>query len=160
MELICEAVRAQLQRAGIAAQRVLLPAAARRLRQPVAAVGMKRWALEGRPTYLGLWQQLELFSHRMEGELELRVHAETSARAEQLAAQAAAVLLEGVEGLTLQQVELCQPVYDPALDCFVCPVTAKVGAWLYAAPRDDGLYFEDFALRGQLKSARRQEEGT
>ena len=158
MEQICEAVIGRLAAAGLEAQSALPFAAACRVRKPVSSVQMTRWALEGRPVYLGLMEELELFGHRLEGTLELLVHAPKAAEAAAAAVQAASVLVDGIEGVTLRQVETGAVRYERELDHFVCPVTATVDAWLYAVPRDDGLYFEDFVLRGDLRSAWKEQE--
>ena len=160
MEQICEAVVHLLEAAGLDAHMALPAAAAQRLRTPVISVLLKRWALEGRPVYLGLLEELEVFGHRLDGELELAVYGPQAPNATASAAQAASALLGGgIEGVTLRQVETGAVRYDRELDCFVCPVTASVEAWLYAIPRDDGLYFEDFVLRGELRSAWKKQEG-
>lgn len=158
MELICEAVIDLLKRSGLKAQTALPSTAAKRLREPLVSVQMQRWTLEGRPVYLGLMEELELFAHRMEGDLTLGAYALTAEQASGTAAQVVAGVMDGIEGLTLRQLESGAAAYDAALDCFVCPVSAKVEAWLYAVPRDDELYFEDFVMRGELRSARMEQE--
>lgn len=158
MQAICEAVSSLLQGAGIRTQAAYPAVAARRIREPLATVEMKRWALAGRPVYLGLMEQLEVYGHRMEGGLEIAAHAPTAREAVALAQEITAVLLGGIEGLSLRQLETGAAAYARELDTFVCPVQAAVEAWLYAVPREDGLYFEDFVLRGRLEAAQREQE--
>lgn len=164
MEALWTAAAEPLQAAGLTVYRAMGPGTAARIRAAQVALQLRRCTLEGRPRYLGLTlsggELLELYAHRMTAELEARAYGPASggaAGAEKTAQQAAAAWLTGIPGVALRQVETGAADYDPALDCFVCPVTAQAEAWVYATPGSDGLYFEDFILRGQLRQPQRQE---
>ncbi len=152
MEVICNAVKELLSEAGFTVQQTMPPEPVQRLRAPLVTVTMQRWNLEGRPVYLGLWEpELEVYGHKCCGTLEVVVHspkADGGQAAANMAAQAVSALMGGIEGLTLKQVECGKATFQGTLDLFDCTITAQVEAWLYAVPRDDGLWFEDFVLRG------------
>lgn len=167
MEALYMAAAETLLEGGIPVLHGQPPSPAQRLRSAQVSLQLRSCTLEGRAQYLGLFEsqgeQLELYSHRAKATLEARAHspAEGGAQAAAaLGAQIAACWLRGVPNVTITRVQTGTAEYDPALDCFVCPVQLALEAWLYAVPSGDELYFEDFMLRGTLLSRQKEQEET
>ena len=41
--------------------------------------------------------------------------------------------------------------YDAGCDCFLCPLTAQLKAYVYATANEDETEFTDFMLKGEIR---------
>lgn len=165
MELIRKAAAKALEAAQLKAQMAMPYEPVSRVREAKVTVQVKRCAAQGRYAYLGMFETegepLELYGHQVKAELIGTAHTpadDGAAACVEIAAQVAECWMAGIEGMTVHSVQTDAPGYDAAMDCFTCQVCAEVAAWVYALPVDDGMYFEDFALKGTLTAWKGQEE--
>ncbi len=160
MELLISTVLTALKEAGIAAAAALPAATMPRLTGPVTAVGLKSAAAGqcGFYDYLGVETLAggscrELYGRKLAAQLYLDVYspaAQGGAACRAAAEAVGAVLLGGIDGLSLGTYTIGQCTYDAACDCFYCPCTVEVSAYVYAVASEDGVEFTDFILKGVL----------
>ena len=105
--------------------------------------------------YLGQTPEGEsLFGKRLEADVRLTAVCPRALGSEacQKQAERVAELLSGkVAGVTLAGYTVGACVYDAGCDCFVCPVTAQVKAYVYASANEDETEFTDFMLKGEIR---------
>lgn len=162
MEALYSAALAALE--GLPAVRAMPDKPVGRLRSAEITVSLESCTLEGLPRYLGLLEvdgeQKEVFAHRAKARAAAQCHAGTAKAAEELAARTAQAWLQGMEGVTVRNVQTGAVRYDARQDCFACPVEAAAEAWVYAVPSGEELYFDDFVLHGTLLSRQQGQEET
>lgn len=157
MEQLVTAIMDMLKSAGIACTRQTPGGAMPHLRAPVTAVSLAaaRAMEHAMYEYLGQTPEGEsLFGRRLEADVRLTVVCPRtigSARCQQEAARVAELLSGQVAGVTLTGYTVGECAYDAACDCFVCPVTAQLKAYVYARANADETEFTDFMLKGEVR---------
>lgn len=157
MEQLVTAVFDALTKAGVACARQTPQGQMPQLRGPVTAVGLvaARAMEHAFYEYLGQTPEGEnLFGKRLEADVRLTVvcpRALGSARCQQEAARVAELLSGQVAGVTLVGYTMGACTYDAGCDCFLCPLTAQLKAYVYATANEDETEFTDFMLKGEIR---------
>lgn len=157
MEQLVTAVMDMLQSAGIACARQTPEGAMPHLRGPVTAVSLTaaRAMEHALYEYLGQTPDGEsLFGKRLEADVRLSIvcpRALGSARCQQETSRVAQLLCKQAAGVSITGYTVGECAYDAACDCFVCPVTAQLKAYVYARANADETEFTDFMLKGEVR---------
>lgn len=156
VELI-EAVVSALTAAGLHASAAMPAVLSPRLHSPAIAVGVEE--LESAPggfsSYLGMQDGHPVYGLRLHGKLRLDVLSPTAAGAAQCREamdDAASVLAEGVESVSIYNLTAFEPEYDRADDCFRGKLLAQCRLWLCAGETEAEVgTVEHFILKGALQ---------
>lgn len=157
MEQLIKALLRALQDAGIVCVRQTPPGQMPQLRAPVTAVALAaaRATQGAMYEYLGKTPEgLSLFGKRLEADVRLSVHAPRtlgSASCQQEVERIAGLLSGKLPALTLTGFTVGACAYDAGCDCFICPVTAQLCAYVYATANEDETEFTDFMLKGEIR---------
>lgn len=157
MECLIKPVLHALQDAGLAAVEAMPCSPMPRLKGAACAVRLLS-AEGGAYQYLGIVQTPDqgaqaLYGRQLHARIQIRIFSPTdtggagcSAAAERICC----LLTGGIAGLSVTGFTVDACAYDAKSDCFACPVTADVSAYVYAAPSADGTGFTDFTLKGTI----------
>lgn len=157
MEQLVTAMMDMLKSTGITCARQTPKGAMPHLRAPVTAVSLAaaRAMEHAMYEYLGQTPEGEsLFGKRLEADVRMTVVCPRtigSARCQQEAARVAQALCAQVSGVSVTGYTVGECAYDAACDCFVCPVTAQLKAYVYAKANEDETEFTDFMLKGEVR---------
>ena len=157
MEQLVTAILDALKKAGVACARQTPQGQMPQLRGPVTAVSLAAARAMEHAFYEDLGQTQEgenLFGKRLEADVKLTVvcpRALGSARCQKEAARVAELLSGQIAGVTLVGYTVGACAYDAGCDCFVCPLTAQMKAYVYATANEDETEFTDFMLKGEVR---------
>lgn len=157
MEQLVTAVFDALTKAGVVCARQTPQGQMPQLRGPVTAVSLAAARAMEHAMYEYLGQTPEgaiLFGKRLEADVRLMVVCPRtlgSARCQKEAARVAEVLSGQIAGVTLVGYTVDACTYDAGCDCFICPVTAQLKAYVYATANEDETEFTDFMLKGEVR---------
>lgn len=145
-----------LQEAGLEAARAFAPHPMRHLTAPRAAVELQsvRAAAGSFYDYLGEEEDaekgfVERYGRRLGGTVLVRLSAPTAKEASAAAESAVAALTAGVQDVTVEEVSMLEPVFDPVADCHTRDVTLAFSAYFCALKTEDDGVFLDFKLEGR-----------
>lgn len=157
MECLIRPVLRALENAGLPALDAMPCSPMPRLKGAACAVSLLS-AEGGAYQYLGMVQTREqgeqpLYGRQLHARIRIQIFSPTSAGGSGCSAaaeQVCGLLTGGIAGLAVTgfTVEAC--AYDARSDCFVCPLTAELSAYVYATPAADGTGFTDFTLKGSI----------
>ncbi len=157
MEQLVTAVFDALKAAGIVCVRQTPQGVMPRLRAPVTAVTLAaaRAMEHAMYEYLGQTPQgKSLYGKRLEADVRMTcVCPRTlgSSCCQQQAQRVAELLCGQVPGVCLTGYTVGECGYDAGCDCFVCPVTAQLKAYVYATADEEETEFTDFMLKGEVR---------
>lgn len=157
MEQLIAAVMELLQEGGLVCVRQTPQSVMPQLRGPVTAVTLASAQAAEHALYEYLGQTPDgrsVYGRHLEARVRLTAvcpRALGSVRCQQEAGRAAELLSGRVRGVTLRGYTVDECVYDAGCDCFLCPVTAQVHAYVYATANEDETEFTDFILKGEIR---------
>lgn len=158
MEQISEKIISTLQAAGIEAKPRFDAGKLPRLQQVMAAVEVQslRCLHSGLGEYLGTLEVenggvAECYGRRVCGTALVRLYAPTAQMVLQGAQEAAKILENGVVGLRPEELSLGETNFDDRCDLFWRDLLLQFSGYFYVLSQEDGQYFCDFELEGEIQ---------